>query len=78
MATTTTTSTTASTTPTTTPGMRAALALSASSTGVGSTEVVIATLVASTWLVEVDLAAGEDSKIPDGELLISVLVVYLK
>ena len=47
--------------------MRAALVLSASSTGAGSTEVVIATLVASTWLVEVELAAGEDSETPDGD-----------
>ena len=90
MAATTTTSNTASTTPTTTPGMRAALALSATSTGGGSTEVVIATLVISTWLVEVELAAGEDGEIPDGnsgspkgefgdlsELLITVLVVSL-
>ena len=62
MATTTTSSTTASTTPTTTPGMRTALVLPASSTGIGSTEVVIATLVASTRLIDMELAAGEDGQ----------------
>ena len=84
MATTTTTSTTASTTPTTTPGMRAALALPTSSTGVGITdEVTIATLVVSTWVVEVELAAGEESETPEGrfgelpELVITVLVVSI-
>ena len=84
MATTTTTSTTASTTPTTTPGMRAALALSASSTGGGSTEVVIATLVVCTWLVDMELAANEDGEIPEGEfdgvpeLLITGMVVSIE
>ena len=33
--------------------------------------------MASTWLVEVELAADEDGETPDGELLISVLVVCL-
>ena len=64
--------------------MRAALALSVSSTGGGSTdEVVIATLVVSTWVVEVTLAEGEDGETPAGEfgdlpeLLITVLVVSI-
>ena len=83
MATTTTTSNTASTTPTTTPGMRAALALPASSTGVGSTEVVIATLMVSTWLIDMDLAAGEDGETPGGvfgdlsELVVTEVVVSI-
>ena len=55
------------------------------STGVGSTEVVIAPLMVSTRVIDKTLAAGEDGEPPAGdggfadlsELLITVLIVSL-